>query len=64
MRLSGNSILKFSNMTTLCVCVRVCACVCVCVCVRARAHARSVVSDSATPWAVAWDSPLSMGFSR
>ena len=60
MRLSGNSILKFSNMTTLCVCVRVCVCVCVCVC----AHARSVVSDSAAPWAVAWDSPLSMGFSR
>ena len=25
---------------------------------------RSVVSDSATPWAVAYQAPLSMGFSR
>ena len=32
------------------------------VCVRARAQ--SVVSDSATPWTVAHQAPLSMGFSR
>ena len=32
---------------------------CVCVCVR-----RSVVSDSATPWTVAHQAFLSMGFSR
>ena len=36
-----------------------CVCVCVCVCVR-----RSVVSDSATPWAVACRVPLFMEFSR
>ena len=35
--------------------LRVCACVCV---------SRSVVSDSATPWTVALQAPLSMGFSR
>ena len=36
--------------------VYVCVCVCVCVC--------SVVSDSTTPWTVAHQAPLSMGFSR
>ena len=41
-------------------------CVCVCVCVRAHVHAhvRSVVSNSATPWIVACQAPLSMRFSR
>ena len=34
-------------------------CVCVCVCV-----SRPVVSDSATPWTVAYQKPQSMGFSR
>ena len=33
-----------------------------CVCVRARP--RSVLSDSATPWTVACQTPLSVGFSR
>ena len=41
-------------------------CVCVCVCVYASVHARarSVMSDLATPWTVACQAPLSMGFSR
>ena len=30
----------------------------------AHAHTRSVVSDSVTPWTVACQAPLSMGFSR
>ena len=43
----------------VCVCVYVCVCVCVCVC--------SVVQSCqlfATPWIVALQAPLSMGFSR
>ena len=36
-----------------------CVCVCACVCV-----SRSVVSNSATPWAVSCQFPLSMEFSR
>ena len=36
----------------------VCVCVCVCACVY------SVMPDSATPWTVACQAPLSMGFSR
>ena len=36
-----------------------CVCVCVCVCV-----SHSVVSDSATPWTVAYQAPPSMGYSR
>ena len=35
-----------------------CKCVCVCVC-----FSYSVVSDSVTPWTVAHQAPLSMGFS-
>ena len=46
--------------TTMCVCV----CVCVCAHVRTRMHACSVVSDSATPWTVAYQVPLSMQLSR
>ena len=48
----------------------VCVCVCVCVCARARAHVRahtcmfSHVWLFATPWTVARQAPLSMGFSR
>ena len=39
--------------------------VCVCVCVCVRAHARSVLSDSfVTPWTVAHQAPLFMGFSK
>ena len=37
----------------------VCVCVCVCVCI-----SRSVVSDSAIPFTVARQAPLSMAFSR
>ena len=36
-----------------------CVCVCVCVCISCL-----VVSDSAIPWTVALQAPLSMGFSR
>ena len=43
---------------TLCVCLCVCG-VCVCVCV-----SRSVMYNSATPWTVAHQALLSMGFSR
>ena len=35
-------------------------CVCVCMCVHSVA---SVMSDSATPWTIAYHAPLSMGFS-
>ena len=44
----------------------VCVCVCVCVCVPIMcAHAHSVAFNSfATPWTVAHQPPLSMGFSR
>ena len=35
---------------------------CVCVCVHMLSH--SVVSDSVTPWTVAYQAPPSMGFSR
>ena len=35
-------------------------CVCVCVCV----FSHSVLSDSVTPWTVAHQAPLSMGFPR
>ena len=38
--------------------VTLCVCVCVCVC------AHSVMSNSATPWTVACQAPLSMEFSR
>ena len=38
----------------------VCVCVCVCVCMLSH----SVVSNSANPWTVAHQTPLSMGFSR
>ena len=39
--------------------LKTCVCVCVCVCV-----CDSTVSDSATPWTVAPQAPLSMEFSR
>ena len=42
------------------VCVRVCVCVCACVC----ALLLSRVQLFATPWTVAHQVPLSMGFSR
>ena len=38
--------------------------VCLCVCMFLYVLSRSVVSDSATPWTVAHQTPLSMGFSR
>ena len=40
----------------------VCVCVCVCVCVRARVL--GCVQLLATPWTIAHQAPLSMGFSR
>ena len=39
-------------------------CVCVCVCVRARARALSHVQLFVTPWTLALQTTLSMGFSR
>ena len=47
-----------SGLLSLCVCVYVC--VCVCVCVKSLSH----VQLFATPWTVACQAPLSMGFSR
>ena len=55
----------------VCVCARVCACVCVCVCARACVCVcvcvcvcSCSVELFATPWIVACQAPLSMGFSR
>ena len=46
-------------------CVSVCVCVCVCVCARARVLSLfRHVWLCATPWTVACQTPLSMGFSR
>ena len=49
----------------VCACVRVCMCVCECVCecvyVCECVCVCSVVLDSATPWTVAHQAPLSMG---
>ena len=39
-------------------------CVCVCVCVHVHAHTHTVMSDSATPWTVTCQAPLSMQFYR
>ena len=39
-----------------------CSSVCVCVCVCVLSH--SVISNSVTPWTVACQAPLSMGFPR
>ena len=39
-------------------------CVCVCVCVCARAHVVSHIQLFMTPWTVAHQAPLSMGFPR
>ena len=41
-----------------------CVCVCVCVCVHVHAHTHTVMSDSATPWTVTCQAPLSMQFYR
>ena len=37
---------------------------CVCVCARARARQDSVTQSCLSPWTVAHQAPLSMGFSR
>ena len=50
-----------SSPGSVCVCVCVCVSVCVCVCVR---YVHSVMSESATPWTIACQSPLSMEFSK
>ena len=46
--------------------VSVCVCVCACVRTRRRAHAHSLspVQLFSAPWTVAYQAPLSMGFSR
>ena len=46
----------------MCVCVCVCVCVCLCMKELLLLFNCSVVSDSSTPWAVACQAPLSMGF--
>ena len=54
-----------SEVGTIIVCVYVYVCVCLCVC--ARAHALSHFSNVqffVTPWTLALQSPLSMGFPR
>ena len=48
----------------MCVCVCVCVPVCVPVCVCVHAQLLSCVLLFVTPWTVACQSPLSMGFSR
>ena len=54
-------ILTYGMVECVCMCVHTCVCVRTCV----RARVCSVVSDSfATPWTVARQAPLSMGFSR
>ena len=45
-------------------CGHVSVCVCVCVCARARVLALSCGLLFVTPWTVACQAPLSMGFSR
>ena len=44
--------------------VSVCVSVCVCVCVCTRLCVLSHVRLSATPWTIACQAPLSIGFSR
>ena len=46
------------------VCVCVCSCVCVCVCVCRHACTLSHIRLFATPWTIARQAPLCMGFSR
>ena len=42
-----------------------CVCVCVCVCVHTRTHTRAQSCPTlVTPWTVAHNAPLSVGFSR
>ena len=46
-------------------CLYLCVCVCVCVYARVCSFSHSVVSNSfATPWTIAHQAPLSIGFSR
>ena len=48
----------------MCMRMRAQSCVCVCVCVCVYAHQLSHVKLFATPWPVACQAPLSMGFPR
>ena len=50
----------FSQSNTLFIIIRVCVCVCVCACTQSL----SQVQLFASPWTVALQAPLSMGFSR
>ena len=50
--------LEVSCSVTVCLCVCVCVCVCVCLCMLNH------IQLPATPWTVAHQCPLSMGFSR
>ena len=58
---SGSSLGRKSCLFSL---STACACVCVCVCVCVRSLRYSFVSNSVTPWTVACQAPLSMGFPR
>ena len=64
----GSALTSVVPLCELCVCVCVCVCVsCVCVCTRTHTHAYSVAQSCplfATPWTVAHQAPLSIGFSR
>jgi len=51
---------RFLTCVCACVCVRVCLCMCVCVCGQLLIR----VQLFATPWTIACQAPLSMGFSR
>ena len=51
----------FCLLCFICVCVCVCVCVCLCLCLL---HCFSPVQLIVTPWTVAHQAPLSMGFFR
>ena len=54
------SFFKAGDILFLCVCV----CVCVCPCTHMLTLSHSIMSNTVTPWTVAHQAPLSMGFSR
>ena len=61
--MSSNRLLEGSESMCVCVCVCV-VCVRVCVCVCRHARTLSHIRLFATPWTIARQAPLCMGFSR
>ena len=57
-----HSVFKASSLSITAASNKSCVCVCVCVCMRAQSH--SCVQLFASPWTVAYQSPLSIGFPR